>query len=1007
MDPDVDLNRLLNKYSDVDEQNPDEILDICSPYVDVCDIDYKMLKSTNNHNSESCYTSLHINIQSLPAKFDRLKILIHELLENNIEIDFILLCETFLTDSTQHHFNMPGYNLICRNRPNTNRGGVAIYIKNKYNVTMREDIAINIPGVFESIFVEIISDNFKCIVGEIYRVPNTNEANSLNYFERVITKLSNSTNDVIIATDQNFDYLKAESHKNSHELLDMFLTNGLLPTITKPTRITHTSATLIDNIYVSTKQIPCMKSAILTYEISDHFPIIACVETKQKTNKREPKTIEKRQMTQLAISRIADRINTIDWKYLEHYDINEAYANFSKSLDQIINDEAPIKQIIIPASWVIRDPWMSPELVAASRKLNKLYKMKIGKDKTDPAFIKFDKYKKTFNRLKRKVKFNYYDELLQNYQHNIKKTWGVINSIIGRSNDKSSISDTFKISNKAVTNPSVIANEFCTFFTNIGIKYANEIQPSKVPFDNYMKNKSERNMFLSPTDPTEICKLIDSLKNKHSCGHDGISSVLLKSVKHEIAVPLTLLINKSLSCGEVPDQMKLAKIIPIYKSKDKQLLNNYRPISLLPTTSKILEKVVHKRLYKFINSQSLFYKSQYGFRPNHSTIHAVNEFTDDVITSFENKHNTLGVFLDLSKAFDTIDHKILIRKLEWNGIRGRALEWFKSYLSNRKQYVQYRNSKSTTLTMSCGVPQGSVLGPLLFIIYTNDLPNSLSRSKAILFADDTTIYLSSDDITTVFDHVNHDLEHLADWFRANKLSLNIGKTNCVVFNLNNNHQYQNLRLKIGHDVIETKSVVKFLGIYIDKKLQWHDHINFIRTKLNSSLYAMNRVKNTLSTSHLLTLYYSLVYPYINYGISLWGSSHTSYMHKLFITQKKAVRIIKRVKYNEHTSPLFKELKLLKLNDVHRLQVAKYMHNMTQGILPSPLSNQIQLNINLHPYNTRNQNNPHFTHRRTNLASQSIRHKGPSIWYSIQESIRSKKTVKTFQAHLKKLIFTSY
>lgn len=208
-------------------------------------------------------------------------------------------------------------------------------------------------------------------------------------------------------------------------------------------------------------------------------------------------------------------------------------------------------------------------------------------------------------------------------------------------------------------------------------------------------------------------------------------------------------------------------------------------------------------------SQLKFYPSQYGFRSNHSTIHAINEFVDDTITSFENKKNTMGVFLDLSKAFDTIDHVILLKKLEWYGIRGMALEWFRSYLNNRKQFVQYKSAKSLTHTILCGVPQGSVLGPLLFIIYTNDLPNCLVHSKAILFADDTTIYLNSDNILNMFNYINHDLESLSDWFRANKLSLNVGKSNYIIFRQNSNPIANHLKVHIGQDTIEPKNVVKF------------------------------------------------------------------------------------------------------------------------------------------------------------------------------------------------------
>ena len=247
---------------------------------------------------------------------------------------------------------------------------------------------------------------------------------------------------------------------------------------------------------------------------------------------------------------------------------------------------------------------------------------------------------------------------------------------------------------------------------------------------------------MRPTDEEEIFKIINGMKPKKSAGHDGLSSIYLKLFIYEIVRPLTIIINKSLVTGIVPDLMKLAKVIPIYKSKNKKLFSNYRPISLLPVLSKVLEKVVHKRLYSFMSKKQIFFESQYGFRDKHSTTDAITELCSNILYGFDKKESTLAVFLDLSKAFDTIDHKILLNKLEYYGIHGTPLQWFKSYLSNRKQFVEYNKFNSKICTIDCGVPQGSVLGPLLFILYTNDLPKCINKSKSILFADDTTQRIS-------------------------------------------------------------------------------------------------------------------------------------------------------------------------------------------------------------------------------------------------------------------------
>ena len=295
---------------------------------------------------------------------------------------------------------------------------------------------------------------------------------------------------------------------------------------------------------------------------------------------------------------------------------------------------------------------------------------------------------------------------------------------------------------------------------------------------------------------------------------------------------------------------------------------------------------MHKRLYTFLNYNNILYQSQYGFREKHSTTQAILEFISSTVDDIDKKKSTIAIFLDLSKAFDTINHNILLHKLNFYGIRGTVLQWLSSYLSNRKQYVDYLNNKSELRPVTCGIPQGSILGPLLFLIYVNDLPDSLTSSKGILFADDTTLCQSSKNIEELYTSMNSELKILTDWFRANKLSLNIKKTHYMLFTNVNKRLSSEYSLKIGDAIIERKQCIKFLGMTLDKNLSWSNHIKACCSKVAGSIYAINRVKNIIPREYMLTLYYSIIYPYLSYGITVWGAAYNTHIKKLFIMQKK-------------------------------------------------------------------------------------------------------------------------
>jgi hypothetical protein len=951
------------------------------------------------------YTSIHINIHSLPSKYDQLLTLLANMKDAKLNINFIMLCETFLTNLNYDKFSIPGYQFVQRHRINRKGGGVCIYISDIFQVKERDDLSLNIASEFESIFIEITNLTKKLIVGEIYRVPGTSEHLSIDRYNTILQKLNNFKGDIIIGTDQNFNYLNTETHANTLNLLDTFISAGFLPTITKPTRITYNSSTLIDNIYVRTQSLQTLSSGIITTYISDHLPIFMFL-GKQTSVKKQPIIIKYRALDNTAIDNIKSELDNINWDILDTYHLNEAVNFLSTKILITLDLHAPEKTRLISRKNQLRQPWMSSALLNSSKSSDKLFKKSLGKPADSDAHIKYITYRNLFNKAKRASKLNYYSDLLTEYKHDSRKTWSVLNTLTGRKNNKCKISDSFKLDNGTLlTNPKLINNAFCKYFTEVGSKFAAEIPPPSEPFNKHMPPKSKTSLFMYPTDPEEINKITSSLKPKTSLGHDRISSKLIKLLSNSIKIPLSKIINKSLESGMVPHSWKIAKVIPIHKSKEKTKMNNYRPISLLPSLSKVLEKIVHHRLYQFLNMQDILYSRQFGFRPKHSTIHAVTNFIAHVQNAIEQNNLTVSVLLDLSKAFDTIDHKILLAKLDNYGVRGLALEWFRSYLSDRSQYVSYKDTNSDSQFISCGVPQGSVLGPLLFIVYTNDLPNSLKHSQCILFADDTTVYKSSPNIHDAITSIESDLENLYDWFCANKLSLNVGKTNFIIFSPRPAIDLP-ATIKLGENAIHRVNCAKFLGVYIDDELEWDQHIKYVSSRLNSGCYAINSVKRILPLHNLKQLYYSLVHSHITYGTTLWGSAHKYKLKKIEVAQNKSIRNIFNAPYNAHTSILYKKLNIPKLHDIYQIQLGKFMYDYSTSSLPPPLQSLFTPNRDIHNHNTRNSNNPHIISR-TFSASKSFLHQCPKLWSSLPHNIKSSKTPKTFSQNIKSYFTKRY
>ena len=525
---------------------------------------------------------------------------------------------------------------------------------------------------------------------------------------------------------------------------------------------------------------------------------------------------------------------------------------------------------------------------------------------------------------------------------------------------------------------------------------ANSIQnPPNKSFKDYLKQNILSSFSFNTITSDFTTKIINKLKSKSSSGHDGLSSIQLKYISSEIITILTRIINQSLCTGIFPNSLKIAKISPIFKKGDPHITDNYRPISLLPVISKVIEKVVFLQVYNYFVENKLLYDSQYGFRKLHSTEYAALEFTDQIIINLDQGKLPLAIFLDLSKAFDTIDHSILIHKLHYYGIQGTALNWFKSYLYNRKQYVQFNNCNSSHSAITTGVPQGSILGPLLFIIYMNDISEVTNKFHFTLYADDTSLIepictFTTDlkNYTEASNTINQELKLITDWLCLNKLSLNAKKTKTMIFH----HRQRNiseikLNLSINDTPIEQVNEFNFLGLMFDECMTWKSHTQKICSKIAVVNGTLNRLKRFISCDILKTIYNALIQPHLNYGILLWGKN-TKRINKL---QKWSVRAITCSKYNAHTDPLFIKLKLLKIQDIYKLNILKFYFKYKKESLPNYFHGMFDMVYPTHHYSTRGRDQPVVARGRTSAANNSIRFTLPEEIRNTNDCITNKLT----------------
>ena len=709
-----------------------------------------------------------------------------------------------------------------------------------------------------------------------------------------------------------------------------------------PTRIKHQSATLIDHIWTN-KLCNVYKSGIIINSLSDHFPVFYIEEGRHKRFELPDKLTRK--INSKTIPAFCDLLKSASWRNVTNENNPEtSFDNFFETLNSIRDLSFPEIKVKSRQIKFKHSPWMTNGLKISQKQKEKLFSKKI-KCPNELNLQKFKIYNKLYNKLRRAAKKMHYDEQFKRYAKNSKQTWSVIREVLGTKKQKDQIPEFFRQNGEFISEYLDIANGFNNFFAGIGPKLASDIGNSPDDFQSFLPDNNPVSFKFSRISEIDILNICKTLKPKSSTGADFISNKLLKTIAHIIITPLHHLINLSLETGYVPKEFKIAKVIPVFKSGDCHDFNNYRPISLLSSFSKLIEKVVARQILGFANTHNLLYQHQYGFRANHNTSHPVLQLSEKIYNSLNQNPSgkTLTIFIDLKKAFDTVDHSILLKKLESYGFRNTASLWFKNYLSDRKQYVSINGVDSEEVEIICGVPQGSVLGPLLFLLFINDLPNA-TTFLSLLFADDTTFQMSDNDTQSLFDKANVELEKASRWFQANKLTLNVKKTKYMLFQdkkLNSNAN--TLQIKIGEQIVEQvgsnckEKYFKFVGHVLDDSLSWVGHIEHICKKLASSNYAINSTKHFLSKKVRLTLYHSLFDSHLNYGNLLWSCSNKKSLDKIENLQKKCLRNVALKGYKAHSEPIFKDLNILKLRDKFTYCRSVFMHQYRNKKLPISFS----------------------------------------------------------------------
>lgn len=898
----------------------------------ICNDIYEFNDSVN----DNCFSVLTQNITSINKNLDNF--LVHLELAN-YKFDVIILTETWKVDCIDY-YKIQGYNVSYNHGRFNQNDGVVVFIKNKWESTCREQ---SIGGLNVLKFsIKISNTNLVCL-NTIYRPPEQNLDIFLENLSDYLA-LDQTANLGIVVGDFNVDILRGERRNRVNDYLDAIHELGYISLINEYTRERNCQKSCLDHILINNaQQLRDYQTFIIKTKITDHHAAVLTIPLNNTTKE----TTHMSKTSFVNFNKLKSILHREEWTNVYRHENPDKSMNvFMEILNTHIQKTTKTR---MHNGFKKRTPWITDGIVKSIEHRDKLYKLTKEHPNDENLKERYKRYRNIIHVLLKKSKNEYYEELLLENKNYPRKFWKTIRTALNIKQSENLIGEIRNKNGNSLKKDKDKSEYFNEFFVKVGKNLAQRI---RIPDQReYLKNFERRynikhSAFLRPVEETELKNTILSLKTNTAPGFDKISPLLLKNIVNFILKPLLHILNNCFLKGICPSYFKISNVKPLFKNGDRTDCTNYRPISLISVFSKIFEKLLKKRIVNFIEKHKILNKNQFGFRRGLGTEEALCHVSTKIYSSLEKSSPAAGIFLDLRKAFDTVDLDLLLFKLEVYGFRGVVLELLKNYLKERVQRVVVGSEESSERVIECGVPQGTVLGPVLFILYLNDFLDYEEDFENVAFADDTVCLMNGKTWEEINTKCQNTLKIIKNWLDLNVLSLNWEKTKFLPFYIDCRSKPQSRNIVV-HDSnckdvfpcrcsnqIETVHKTKYLGIILDSQMQFKYHAESTTAKLRKIIFLMNKLRLIMNKTNLKIIYHSLFESILQYGIIVWGSSYDSAIGSLEITQKWCIKSILCKNRRYPTDSLFQEFRVLRLKQLYSNRLLHYVskHPTTINLL---------------------------------------------------------------------------